>query len=46
MRRLIPIFEKFDRITEGGIAVFFVALLLSALATELIGIHAILELFC
>jgi Kef-type K+ transport system membrane component KefB len=45
MRRLIPVFEKFDRITEGGIAAFFVALLLSALATELIGIHAIFGAF-
>ncbi|NBT58921.1 cation:proton antiporter [bacterium] len=45
MRRLIPWLEKFDRITEGGIAAFFVALLLSALATELIGIHAIFGAF-
>lgn len=45
MRRLIPWIEKFDRTTEGGIAAFFVALLLSALATELIGIHAIFGAF-
>lgn len=45
MRRLIPWLEKFDRITEGGIAAFFIALLLSALATELIGIHAIFGAF-
>jgi len=45
IRRLIPWLEKFDRLTEGGIAMFFVALLLSALATELIGIHAIFGAF-
>ena len=45
MRRLIPWLEKFDRITQGGIAAFFVALLLSALATEVIGIHAIFGAF-
>lgn len=45
IRRLIPWLEKFDRVTEGGIALFFVALLLSALATELIGIHAIFGAF-
>ena len=45
VKRLIPWLEKFDRITEGGIAAFFIALLLSALATELIGIHAIFGAF-
>lgn len=45
VRRLIPWLEKFDRLTQGGIAAFFVALLLSALATELIGIHAIFGAF-
>lgn len=45
MRRLIPWLEKFDRLTQGGIATFFVALLLSALATEFIGIHAIFGAF-
>ncbi len=45
IRRLIPWLEKFDKLTEGGIAMFFVALLLSALATELIGIHAIFGAF-
>jgi len=45
VRKLIPWLEKFDRLTQGGIAAFFVALLLSALATELIGIHAIFGAF-
>lgn len=45
MRRLIPWLERFDRLTHGGIAAFFVALLLSALATEYIGIHAIFGAF-
>ncbi len=45
IRRLIPWLEKFDRLTEGGIAIFFVGLLLSALATEFIGIHAIFGAF-
>jgi len=45
MRKFIPWLEKFDRLTQGGIAAFFVALLLSALATELIGIHAIFGAF-
>jgi Kef-type K+ transport system membrane component KefB len=43
--KLVPWLEAFDRMTKGGIAVVFVALLLSALATELIGIHAIFGSF-
>lgn len=43
--RLVPFLETFDRITEGGMAIIFVALLLSALVTELIGIHAIFGAF-
>lgn len=45
IRRLVPFLEKFDRMTEGGMATFFVGLLLSALATEFIGIHAIFGAF-
>lgn len=45
VRRLVPWLEKFDRLTEGGVAIFFVGLLLSALATEVIGIHAIFGAF-
>lgn len=45
VRRLVPWLEQFDRFTEGGIAFFFVGLLLSALATEAIGIHAIFGAF-
>jgi Kef-type K+ transport system membrane component KefB len=45
IRRFVPWLEKFDRRTEGGIALFFVALLLSSLATEFIGIHAIFGAF-
>lgn len=43
--RLVPWLEKFDQITESGMAIIFVALLLSALATEAIGIHAIFGAF-
>jgi Kef-type K+ transport system membrane component KefB len=43
--RVIPFLEKFDRVTEGGLALAMVALLLSALATEAIGIHAIFGAF-
>lgn len=45
VRRLVPWLEQFDRLTEGGVAIFFVGLLLSALATEMIGIHAIFGAF-
>lgn len=44
--KLVPYLEKLDRLTEGGMAIIFVALLLSALATEMIGIHAIFGAFC
>ena len=43
--RLIPLLETFERVTEGGMAIILVTLLLSALATELIGIHAIFGAF-
>lgn len=45
VRRFVPALERFDQLTEGGMAIFFVALLFSALATELIGIHAIFGAF-
>lgn len=45
IRRFVPWIERFDRLTEGGIAAFFVALLFSSLATEAIGIHAIFGAF-
>jgi Kef-type K+ transport system membrane component KefB len=45
VRKLVPWLEKFDRLTEGGIAIFFVGLLVSALLTEFIGIHAIFGAF-
>ncbi|MBY0369600.1 cation:proton antiporter [bacterium] len=45
VRRFVPFIEKFDRLTEGGAAIFFVGLLVSALATEFIGIHAIFGAF-
>lgn len=41
----IPLLEKVERLNQGGLAVIFVALLLSALATEFIGIHAIFGAF-
>jgi Kef-type K+ transport system membrane component KefB len=43
--RTVPWLEKFERLNEGGLAVIFVALLVSALATEFIGIHAIFGAF-
>lgn len=43
--RLVPWLEKLDQLTESGMAVIFVALLLSSLATEAIGIHAIFGAF-
>ncbi len=43
--KVVPLLEKFDKITEGGMALIMVALLLSALATEIIGIHAIFGAF-
>lgn len=45
VHKLVPWLEKFDRMTEGGVALFFIGLLLSALATEAIGIHAIFGAF-
>ncbi len=43
--RAVPWLEAFDRITEGGMALIFIALLVSALTTEFIGIHAIFGAF-
>jgi Kef-type K+ transport system membrane component KefB len=43
--RAVPWLEAFDRLTEGGMALIFVALLVSALTTEFIGIHAIFGAF-
>ncbi len=43
--RLAPRLEASGRVTEGGMALIFVAILLSALATEYIGIHAIFGAF-
>lgn len=43
--KAVPFLETFDRLTQGGMAVIIVALLLSALATEMIGIHAIFGAF-
>jgi Kef-type K+ transport system membrane component KefB len=43
--KLVPILETFDRITEGGMALIFVAILVCSLITEAIGIHAIFGAF-
>lgn len=43
--KVFPFLETFERLTEGGMALIFVAILLSALATEFIGIHAIFGAF-
>lgn len=45
IRKSMPLLEKFDQLTEGGMAIIFVCLLMSAFATELIGIHAIFGAF-
>jgi Kef-type K+ transport system membrane component KefB len=45
IERAVPWLEAFDRITEGGMALIFIALLVSALTTEFIGIHAIFGAF-
>jgi Kef-type K+ transport system membrane component KefB len=41
----VPLLEQVERLNQGGLAVIFVALLVSALATEFIGIHAIFGAF-
>jgi Kef-type K+ transport system membrane component KefB len=43
--RAMPLLEKVERLNEGGLAIIFVALLTSAVATEFIGIHAIFGAF-
>lgn len=43
--RLVPYLERVEQLTESGMAIVCVALLLSALATEFIGIHAIFGAF-
>lgn len=45
MRRIIPLLERSRELTQSGMAVIFVAMLLSAMATEFIGIHAIFGAF-
>lgn len=41
LRRLIALLDAGDKLSRGGLTAVFLALLLSAYATELIGIHAI-----
>ena len=43
--RVVPRLEHVERVDQTGLAVIVVALLVSALATELIGIHAIFGAF-
>lgn len=43
--RSVPFLETFDRMTESGMAMVVVAILLSSLATEFIGIHALFGAF-
>jgi Kef-type K+ transport system membrane component KefB len=43
--RLVPYLERVEQLTESGMAIVCVAVLLSALATEFIGIHAIFGAF-
>jgi Kef-type K+ transport system membrane component KefB len=44
-RYLLPYLERTERLTRSGLTIIFVAMLVSALATELIGIHAIFGAF-
>lgn len=44
-RYLVPYLERTERLTRSGLTVLFVAMLVSALSTELIGIHAIFGAF-
>jgi Kef-type K+ transport system membrane component KefB len=41
----VPLLEQVERLNQGGLAVIVVALLVSSLATEVIGIHAIFGAF-
>jgi Kef-type K+ transport system membrane component KefB len=41
----LPWFENVERLNQGGLALIVVALMLSALATEFIGVHAIFGAF-
>jgi Kef-type K+ transport system membrane component KefB len=43
--RVIPLLESRGRVSEGSIAFIFIAVLLSALTTEYIGVHAIFGAF-
>jgi Kef-type K+ transport system membrane component KefB len=45
LKRVIPLLESRDRVSEGSIALIFIAVLVSALTTEYIGIHAIFGAF-
>ncbi len=44
-RRLLPYLERSGRLTRSGLAMIFAAMLLSAISTELIGIHALFGAF-
>jgi Kef-type K+ transport system membrane component KefB len=45
VRKLVEIQERHAEMTKGALAIVFVAMLLSSLATEFIGIHAIFGAF-
>ena len=45
LNRVVPLIEKFEKITRSAMAVTFGLLMLSALATEFIGIHALFGAF-
>ena len=44
-RKLLPYLERSGRLTRSGLAIVFAAMLLSAISTELIGIHALFGAF-
>ena len=43
--RIVPLIEKFEKVTRSAMSVTFGLLMLSALATEFIGIHALFGAF-
>jgi Kef-type K+ transport system membrane component KefB len=45
LKRVVPLLESSGRVSEGSIALIFIAVLVSALMTEYIGVHAIFEAF-
>ena len=45
LQKVVPLLESRGRVSEGSIALIFIAVLVSALTTEYIGVHAIFGAF-